>query len=173
MEVLIIPIIAAAITLLILALDRHLGESEKSRVYIAGPMRGLPDYNYPSFHKAAREWRASGFEVVSPAELDLKEERRAQGLWARLLRRPTRKLDFPAYLRRDLRELSRCDAIALLPGWQDSQGALFELQAALLMGLMVYNADFSPYPTGFWRPPTKEVLWKALMQWESEPSLAR
>ena len=33
------------------------------RIYIAGPMTGLPDFNYPAFNAAAARMRALGFEV--------------------------------------------------------------------------------------------------------------
>lgn len=39
-----------------------------ARVYIAGPMTGLPDFNFPAFHAAAAAWRAAGWEVFNPAE---------------------------------------------------------------------------------------------------------
>lgn len=38
------------------------------RVYIAGPMTGLPEYNFPAFHAAAKAWRDAGWEVLNPAE---------------------------------------------------------------------------------------------------------
>lgn len=38
------------------------------KLYIAGPMTGLPDNNYPAFHEAARDLRARGYEVANPAE---------------------------------------------------------------------------------------------------------
>lgn len=40
----------------------------RPRVYIAGPMTGLPDFNYPLFHMAAARWRAAGWVVCNPAE---------------------------------------------------------------------------------------------------------
>ena len=39
-----------------------------TRVYIAGPMTGLPDFNYPAFNAAAAKLRALGLEVLNPAE---------------------------------------------------------------------------------------------------------
>lgn len=38
------------------------------RLYLAGPMTGLPDFNYPAFHAAAAAWRAAGWTVANPAE---------------------------------------------------------------------------------------------------------
>jgi hypothetical protein len=34
-------------------------ETTKPRIYIAGPMTGLPDMNYPAFYAAADAWRGS------------------------------------------------------------------------------------------------------------------
>ena len=38
------------------------------RIYLAGPMSGLPDFNYPAFHAAAAVLRAQGHYVENPAE---------------------------------------------------------------------------------------------------------
>ena len=40
------------------------------RLYIAGPMTGLPRFNYPAFHAAADVLRRMGHDAVSPAEMD-------------------------------------------------------------------------------------------------------
>lgn len=42
---------------------------KKKTTYLAGPMTGLPDLNFPTFHARAAELRALGHEVVNPAEL--------------------------------------------------------------------------------------------------------
>jgi len=38
------------------------------KLYLAGPMRGYPEFNHPAFHAAAAELRASGHAVFNPAE---------------------------------------------------------------------------------------------------------
>ena len=38
-------------------------------LYIAGPMRGYPDHNFPAFRAAAAALRRAGYGVVNPAEL--------------------------------------------------------------------------------------------------------
>ncbi len=89
------------------------------RVYIAGPMSGLEDDNFPSFHAAEKMLRQLGFDVFNPAiEDEPKDETLA---W---------------YLARDLPELCRCDAIALLPGWRESKGARAEHAVAQALGLL-------------------------------------
>ncbi|MHB1850453.1 MAG: DUF4406 domain-containing protein, partial [Acidimicrobiales bacterium] len=40
------------------------------RIYIAGPMRGVKDWNFPAFDAARDLLVAAGWEVVSPADLD-------------------------------------------------------------------------------------------------------
>ncbi len=40
------------------------------KVYLAGPMRGLPLFNFPAFADAAAKLRAQGYDVFSPAERD-------------------------------------------------------------------------------------------------------
>ena len=42
--------------------------SHLQTIYIAGPMTGLPECNYPAFHEAARRLRLLGYEVLNPAE---------------------------------------------------------------------------------------------------------
>lgn len=85
------------------------------RVYISGPMRGVPQLNFPAFDAAAATVRQAGWEAVSPADLD----------------RQHVSLPGADYLRdilaRDLAALLQCQAIALLPGWRMSEGAVTEI----------------------------------------------
>ena len=94
------------------------------RVYIAGPMTGLPEFNYPAFGDAATRWRAAGHDALSPAENFNGDTTR----------------DYREYIKADILMLARADAIALLPGWEKSRGARFELHAAQMMGLAVFDA---------------------------------
>lgn len=100
-------------------------------IYIAGPMTGLPDYNFPAFHAAAADWRAAGWTVVNPAEAFDGD----QG-------RPYRD-----YVRHDMAVIRGCRAIAMLPGWDgpNARGSVWEHEVALLLGLAVYNAT-APTP---------------------------
>ena len=90
------------------------------RVYLSGPMSGIPDHNFPAFHEWAARLRAEGFEVVSPAEIE------EAGSWEMCLRK-------------DMRELPTCDAIALMPGWERSKGAHLELHVAHRLGMEVIH----------------------------------
>lgn len=89
-----------------------------TRLYIAGPMSGRPDLNFPAFEAAAEKLRAAGFEVASPAEFI-----------------PDQSTPWAECMRRDIPELLRCDAVALLPEWQLSRGALLEAHIADQLGM--------------------------------------
>lgn len=94
-----------------------------TRIYIAGPMSGLPDLNYPAFNAEAARLRALGYHVENPAE----NPKPSCGSWL-------------AYMRMAITQLVTCDAIALLDGWQDSRGACVERTLADGLGLEVYRA---------------------------------
>ena len=90
------------------------------RIYIAGPMTGHPDLNFPAFHGKAAELRAMGHEAVNPAEINSDP----QAEWA-------------TCMRSDIRELVTCEAIYLLPGWEKSRGATLEWTIATELGMLV------------------------------------
>lgn len=94
-----------------------------SVIYIAGGMTGLPDNNYPAFHAKAAELRALGFIAENPAE----NPRPPCGTWQ-------------GYMRLALRQISRADAVYLLPGWSSSRGAKVENQLAVGMGMPLIGA---------------------------------
>jgi len=94
-----------------------------NRVYVAGPMTGITDFNYPAFNAVADQLRAMGYEVENPADHGIVEG--AQ--WA----------DYMAY---DLTRLGLCGVIALLPGWENSKGAQLEVLIARHLGMTIVNA---------------------------------
>ncbi|MDD2728301.1 DUF4406 domain-containing protein [Malikia sp.] len=90
------------------------------RLYLCGPMTGLPDYNYPAFNEAAAQLRALGYAVVNPAENGLP----ASATWAQ-------------HMRADIKGLCDCAALAVLPGSQASKGAQLEIELATRLELTV------------------------------------
>lgn len=97
---------------------------EVSRLYIAGPMTGYPDCNYPAFNAAAERLRAAGFEVVNPAEISAGA-----------------RAHYVDYLREDLRAMLDCEGVAVLPGWEFSTGARNEVNVAGLLKMHVRSVE--------------------------------
>lgn len=104
------------------------------KIYIAGPMTGREQWNFPAFDAAADELRGLGYSPVNPADLD-----RAVGF------DPAVDTPTPAFLRealaRDLSAICQCGAVAVLPGWKLSLGAVIEVALAVRLGLTVLDME--------------------------------
>lgn len=94
------------------------------RIYVAGPMTGYPELNFPAFHAAAASLRADGHHVENPAEINADP-----------------KADWTDCMFADLLALTGCDAIYLLNGWQQSPGAQIERLWALRTGKEIIYAS--------------------------------
>lgn len=116
-------------------------------VYIAGPMTGYPEHNFPAFHSAAEAWRAAGHTVISPAEMDGPEPDHHK----------LAKVPWDWYLRRDLALLVTCDAVAMLDGWEDSQGASLERHVASKLNMAIFRPKTIPPPAAEFVSPTRHV----------------
>ena len=95
------------------------------RLYVAGPMTGLPDHNYPAFDGAAALLAERGYPVENPAENE------------QLFKDRVSPPHYTEYLRAGLAQLLRCDGVATLEGWWNSGGARWEVQTAGILGLEV------------------------------------
>jgi Domain of unknown function (DUF4406) len=107
------------------------------KLYLAGPMAGYKDFNFPAFHKAAAELRAMGNDVFSPAEKDIEQHGDVfQGEGDAKLLQETTKFSLREALALDLNYICReADGIALMLGWERSKGANAENATALALGL--------------------------------------
>jgi hypothetical protein len=97
------------------------------KVYIAGPMRGYPQWNFPAFDRARDVFKAAGFEVFSPADND-----RALGFNENAMEQCAvfKSADPWVFLGWDLGKVNEADVIYLLKGWENSAGALLERHVA-------------------------------------------
>lgn len=93
-------------------------------VYISGPMSGLPESNYPAFNAAAEKLRAMGYSVENPAE----NPDPPCKSWA-------------GFMRLAIVQLMRCDILVLLPGWENSRGAVVENDLAVKIGMDVFDIE--------------------------------
>lgn len=92
------------------------------RIYLSGPMNGLPGLNFAALHAMTTNLRAGGHTVTNPAELNPES-----GNWNDCMRR-------------DIAALMDCDTVATLPGWEHSKGARLEVLIAERLGMTVVNA---------------------------------
>jgi len=92
------------------------------RLYLAGPMSGITQFNFPLFNHVAGRLRARGYEVFNPAENPDRGTRQPRSYYMRL--------DIPALL--------ASEAVVLLPGWRESRGASLEVWIAIDVGMPLY-----------------------------------
>ena len=92
------------------------------RLYIAGPMSGIEDFNRPAFHAAEQRLVASGYEVHNPAAFLGSED------WVNCM-----KVGVAA--------LCGCDGVALLHGWEHSHGVKVELDLAREFKMQIFDLD--------------------------------
>ena len=107
-------------------------KTKRPKIYIAGPMRGLPDFNYPKFNDYAELYRSVDWEVENPVEIGAGYGTPEQINEDRAL--------LAAVMAAELHALETCDAIYLLDGWHKSEGARKELATAIAYGLKIYLA---------------------------------
>lgn len=109
------------------------------RVYIAGPMRGVPEFGFPAFDDAAKHLRDAGHYVFSPAERDRAVGFDETGLTGHEDLEAL-GFDHAEAMRADLQWIvTEADAVALMPGWRDSTGARTEVATAQAIGLEVFE----------------------------------
>lgn len=108
-----------------------------AKYYLAGPMTGLPQFNFPMFERVSKALRAQGYDVVSPHEHDTVEVQVAA------LKSKDGKLDAAGKVGgRTWGQILADDVILLadggitgiifLPGWEASSGAKLEATVGLM-----------------------------------------
>ncbi|ANT70242.1 MULTISPECIES: DUF4406 domain-containing protein [Aeromonas] len=85
------------------------------KIYVAGPMTGLPDFNRPAFFAYAAQLGEEGHIVLNPATLPL-------------------GLAHSEYMELCRPMVALADEIHMLPGWVSSRGALVEHEWATMAG---------------------------------------
>lgn len=108
-----------------------------TKMYLAGPMTNIPQFNFPAFEAAATALRAAGFEIISPHEQDSADVQKAS--WAskdgKLNSDMIAGESWGEILARDVRIVSdHVDGVILLDGWEKSRGARLEVFVGLLTG---------------------------------------
>jgi len=85
----------------------------RTRLYIAGPMTGLPNYNLDNFRAAEAQLQAAGYGAVNPGRRGVIEG-----------------YTWVDYMKLGIADLLTCGAVATLPDWEMSRGASIEVSLA-------------------------------------------
>ena len=114
------------------------------KIYLAGPMRGIPEFNFPAFHKAAQHLRELGHFVFSPAERDNERHgtdiSKGNATGDESIAAKEHGFNLREALGADLAWIcAEADIIAMLPGWETSKGATAERATAIALGLEVWT----------------------------------
>lgn len=101
------------------------------RLYVIGPVSGVPDLNLPAFEEARLSLEEEGYEVALPHDVVPSD-----ASWERAMRL-------------SVAEMMRCDAVAMLDGTLRSDGAMIERDLCRRIGI-------DCLPVGIWceRPLT-------------------
>jgi len=114
----------------ILDLDRS-----KTKIFIAGPMRGYENYNFKKFDYTEEILKSLGFDVVNPARI------------SRKFKEKDVNSDIAVYNKMvDMQQEAErtCNTILLLDGWQWSKGVALEVQTAAELGMQfLLEADIA------------------------------
>lgn len=109
-------------------IDIPLDATHYATCYVAGPMRGYEEYNFPAFNQAASALREAGWRVHNPAENPPLEGTDESGS------HPLKK-----YMKLDLPMICDSDAVFFLEGWQDSEGAMLEHMVSQALDIPCYR----------------------------------
>lgn len=82
------------------------------KIYIAGPISGMPNFNREAFSNAKKALVDLGYEPVNPMDYT------------------SASMSYHACMRIAVGLMVGCDAVALLDGWEKSKGALIEYELA-------------------------------------------
>ena len=92
-------------------------------VYLSGPMRGVPNLNYPEFNRMARKLRTAGFAVINPAE----------NLGG------AKTFSRQVFMRLDYSHVLQADEVWVLSNWSNSEGARAEVLVAMDCGIPIFH----------------------------------
>ena len=93
-------------------------------VYIAGPIKDMPDYNRDEFMRVQKMLEREGHTVFNPTSYIPNVNPEA--------------VPYESYLQISMTMLHHCDAIYMLKGWRSSKGATAERAYAIASSIRVH-----------------------------------
>lgn len=93
------------------------------KIYLAGPITGLPNGNKQTFKRIQEELEKKGHKVINPHELFTQDE--------------IEKFKHNDFMRRCIPEVCNADMVVTLPEWMESKGASQEVDIARMFDIPV------------------------------------
>jgi|688.fasta_scaffold69399_7 hypothetical protein len=99
---------------------------KKEKVYLSGKISGLDHLQALALFQEAEEKLIEKFqlEVVNPMKINHEHD-----------------LSWESYMKEDIKFLLDCDFIFMLDNWQESRGAIIELNLAMNLKIKVLNSS--------------------------------
>lgn len=88
-------------------------------LYLSGPISGKEDSAADRFSSAARILEGAGYRVVNPMDI------------------ADTAMSWQAAMRMDIKAMCECVGVALMEGWEESQGCRFEREVAQQLDMPV------------------------------------
>ena len=106
------------------------------RFYIAGPIKGNPDY--AEKFAAAEKFLADKYdcETVNPVKIAENFVARLRETWP--VKTHIEDMPYNVLFRQDIVALMNCDAVFMLDGWENSRGACAEHAIAVALDLEIF-----------------------------------
>jgi hypothetical protein len=105
------------------------------KIYIAGPMSGYPEFNFPAFFGAQKKLEEKGWYVFNPANKPDEEQLKQSGSFVTGDAKAAIAggFDFREAYTWDVTKVIEADGIYMLRGWEQSPGARGEHAVAVAM----------------------------------------
>lgn len=117
-----------------------------STVFLAGPMRGYPAFNFPAFEAARTALREHGVIVLCPAERDTENGFNADNLSGTEQELKDNGFNVTKAVAANKRFIDQADAVVVLPGWENSEGAREEMRHAFQQKIPVFTLGVDGLP---------------------------
>jgi hypothetical protein len=103
---------------------------EYLNLYIAGPMRGHDDFNRKEFYRAEAHLGSQNiYKIINPCKedksLNLTDDQLSSNDGLKIV------------MSRDLTDITTCDIIYMLTGWEKSEGAKIEHSLATMLNMTI------------------------------------